>query len=186
MLVYAQRYPAEVAGMVLVEPSHPEMFTRLREVPGPGAMVALYGGLAALGRVGLLRWVGPAYLKALLPDGARTLPPAAWSALRYFAMRGADYAAARREAAAGAESFAQARGGPGCLGDLPLVVLTADWWVTGKPTKLKRAFAPLRDELARYSRRGRHVIVAGCDHANLPVVRPDAVADAVREVLMAR
>jgi hypothetical protein len=89
--------------------------------------VAVYGGLAALGRLGLLRWVGPAYLKALLPGGARTLPPAAWSALRYFATHGRDYAAAAREAAAGAESFAQARGGPGCLGDLPLVVLTAEW-----------------------------------------------------------
>ena len=37
-----------------------------------------------------------------------------------------------------------------------------------------------------FARRGWHVIVAGCHHANLPMVRPDAVADAVREVLRAR
>lgn len=186
MLVFAKRHPQEVAGLVLVEPSHPEMFTRLKDVPGPGAMVALYGGLAGLGRVGLLRWLGPAYLKLLLPDGQRTLPPDTWSALRYFAAQGHDYAAARREAAAGAESFASAGVEPGGLGDLPLVVLTADWWVTGKPSKLKQRFVPLREEMARFSTRGRHVIVTGCDHASLPLVRPDAVADAVREVLAAR
>lgn len=183
MLVFAKRHPQEVAGMVLVEPSHPDMFTRLKDVPGPGAMVALYGGLAGLGRVGLLRWLGPAYLKLLLPDGPRTLPPDAWNALRYFAAQGRDYAAARREAAAGAESFASARVEPGGLGDLPLIVLTAEWWVSGKPTKIKQAFTPLREEMARFSTRGRHVIVTGCDHANLPVVRADAVADAVRAVL---
>ena len=51
--------------------------------------------------------------------------------------------------------------------------------------ELKQAFTPLREEMARFSTRGRHVIVTGCDHTNLPVVRADAVADAVREVLAA-
>jgi hypothetical protein len=55
--------------------------------------------------------------------------------------------------------------------------------VTGKPTRLKQAMRPLRDELAAYSTRGRHEIVSGCDHANLPVVRPDAVAEAVKWVM---
>lgn len=174
MLVYAKHYPREVTGLVLVEPSHPEMFTRLKEVPGPGAMVALYGGLAALRRV-----VGPAYLKLLLPKGAQTLPAPTWQALRYFAAHGGDFAATKREAAAGAESFADAVLPPGGLGNLPLVVLTAEWWVTGKPSKLKQAFLPLREELARYSTRGQHVIVTGCDHIDLPLVRADAVAEAV-------
>jgi pimeloyl-ACP methyl ester carboxylesterase len=185
MLVYAKCYPREVAGMVLVEPSHPEMFTRLMEVPGPSTMVALYGGLAGLRRIGLLRWLGPAYLKMLMPAGPRLMPAAAWQAARYFAAHGNDFAAARREAIAGAESFASARMAPGDLGDLPLVVLTAEWWVTGKPSRLKTAFVPLREELARYSTRGRHVIVTGCDHVDLPLVRPDAVAEAVRDVLAA-
>jgi pimeloyl-ACP methyl ester carboxylesterase len=183
MLVYAKRYPQEVMGMVLVEPSHPEMFTRLKEVPGPGAMVTLYGALAGLGRVGLLRWLGPAYLKALLPDGPRRMPREAWNALRYFAAQGHDYITARREAAAGMENFASACVKPGGLGDLPLIVLTAEWWVMGKPSRMKQAFMPLREEMARFSTRGRQIIVAGCDHASLPLKRADAVADAVREVL---
>jgi pimeloyl-ACP methyl ester carboxylesterase len=177
-LVFALEHPQAVAGLVLVDPSHPEMFTRAPGVPGPRPMAALYGGLGRLRRL-----VGVPYLKALLPKGAQQFPPPVWAAMQYFAAHGGDFAAAGREAAASAESFAQARGGPGCLGDLPLIVLTAEWWVTGKPSPLKRAFVPLREELARYSTRGKHVIVSGADHTNLPIVRPDAVADAVRAVL---
>jgi pimeloyl-ACP methyl ester carboxylesterase len=183
MLVFAKYYRADVAGLVLVDPSHPEMFTRVPGVPGPRATASMMGVIAGLGRLGLGRWLGPAYLNGLLPDGERQLPSAAWEAMRYFARQGREFAMAAREAAVSADSFADARGGPGCLGDLPLFVLTADWWTTGKPTRLKRAFVPLREELARYSTRGQHLIVSGCDHSNMPVVRADAVADAVQRVL---
>jgi pimeloyl-ACP methyl ester carboxylesterase len=182
-LVYAKCYPAEVAGMVLVDPSHPEMFSRAPGVPGQRATAAMMGGMAGLGRLGLRRWVGTAYLRGLLPDGQRQMPAPAWEAMQYLAREGREFGAAAREAAVSAESFADAAGKPGCLGDLPLVVLTAEWWTSGKPTPLKRAFVRLREELAGYSRRGRHVIVSGCDHANMPVVRADAVAEAVRQVM---
>jgi len=182
-LVFAKYYPAEVAGMVLVDPSHPEMFSRAPGVPGPRATAAIMGLMAGLGRLGLRRWVGAAYLKGLLPEGGRQMPTPAWEAMQFFAREGREIGAAAREAAVSAESFADARGEAGCLGDLPLVVLTAEWWTTGKPTPLKRAFVALREELAGYSRRGRHVIVSGCDHANMPVARADAVAEAVREVM---
>jgi pimeloyl-ACP methyl ester carboxylesterase len=184
MLVFAHHYPTEVAGMVLVDPSHPEMFSRAPGVPGPRATAAMMSVLTGLGRLG--RWLGLAYLKGLLPHGERQLPAPAWEAMRYFARQGREFATAAREAAVSAESFADARGGPGSLGALPLFVLTADWWTTGKPTRLKRGFVPLREELARYSTRGQHVIVSGCDHSNMPVVRADAVADAVRQVLAAQ
>jgi pimeloyl-ACP methyl ester carboxylesterase len=183
MLVFAKHYPSEVAGLVLVEPSHPEMFTRVPGVPGPRATAAMMGALAGLGRLGLGRGLGPAYLKGLLPHGERQLPRPAWEAMSYFARQGREFATAAREAAVAAESFADARGGPGSLGGLPLCVLTADWWTTGKPTRLKRGFVLLREELAHYSTRGQHLIVSGCDHGTLPVVRADAVADAVQWVL---
>ena len=88
MLVFAKHFPQEVAGMVLVEPSTPDMFHRVRWIPGPGFMAAMYGGLSALGRIGLLRWVGPAYLRTLLPDRDQRLPAPAWEALRHFAAQG--------------------------------------------------------------------------------------------------
>jgi hypothetical protein len=81
------------------------------------------------------------------------------------------------------ENFTSARGDKGSLGDLPLEVLTADYWVTGKQTPMKKAIVPLREEQAALSSRGRHLIVSGCDHTDMPIVQADAIADAVRHVL---
>ena len=143
----------------------------------------MFGGLAGLSRLGLLSCFGPAYLGSLLPNGARILPPDAWDGLRYFAAQREDYRTAAREASAAAEGFAEAHCEPGDLGALPLVVLTAEWWISGKPSMLKRTFYPLREEMPAYSTIGRHEIVAGTDHTNLPIIRPDAVARAVQSVL---
>jgi pimeloyl-ACP methyl ester carboxylesterase len=183
MLVYAISYPAEVAGMVLVDPSHPEMVERVRGVPPAKTMAVSYSLFSGLGRLGLLRWLGPLFLGQILPAGQDSLPPEAWQALQYFSRQRQSFAAAAREAGSGAESFAQARGAPGCLGDLPLDVLTAEWWVSGKPTPMKQGMVAVVKELAGYSSCGRHSIVSGCDHTNLPVVRADAVAEAVCRVL---
>jgi hypothetical protein len=58
----------------------------------------------------------------------------------------------------------------------------ADW---GPPEAgcNEKAMMPMREEQAALSSRGQHRIVSGCDHSNLPVVRPEAVADAVRRIL---
>jgi hypothetical protein len=48
---------------------------------------------------------------------------------------------------------------------------------------MKKAMMPMREEQALLSSRGQHRIVSGCDHSNLPVVRPEAVADAVHRIL---
>ena len=69
------------------------------------------------------------------------------------------------------------------LGERPVEVLSAEWWAAGRATPMKRAMLGLHQELAGHSTRGRHSLVAGTDHANLPVARPDAVADAVRHNL---
>lgn len=183
MLVYAHTYPDEVTGLVLVDPSHPDMFERAPGVPSGQVVARSFRAIAGLGRLGLLRWLGPLLLGQLSPNLARSFAPETWQALLYWSRQAKDYQTAAREASAADESFRAARGTPGCLGDRPLVVLSADWWVTGKMTRLKQAMRLLRDDLAAYSTRGRHEIVSGCDHANLPVVRPDAVADAVKWVI---
>lgn len=183
MLVYAYTYPEEVAGLVLVDPSHPDMFERVPQVPSGDTLARGFRMISGLGSLGLLRWIGPLLARRLLPDGAQILPPEAWSALQAFTSQKKDYQTAAREAGMGNENFAQARGGPGSLGDLPLEVLTADWWVSGEQTPMKNAVVPMREEQAALSSRGRHRIVSGCDHTNLPIVRPDAVADSVQHIL---
>jgi pimeloyl-ACP methyl ester carboxylesterase len=186
MLVYAYTYPAEVAGMVLVDPSHPEMFERVPNLPSGKNVARGFKLISSLGKLGLLRWLGPVLARQLLPNGAQTLPAEVWKTLVTILSRSQDFQTAGREASLSDESFTRARGAPGSLGDLPLEVLTADYWVTGKPTALKKAVAPMREEQAALSSRGRHQIVSGCDHTDLPVVRADAIADAVRHVLEIR
>lgn len=185
-LVYTDLYPDEVAGLVLVDPSHPEMFTRAPGVPDGPTIARPYRVIAALGRLGLLRWLGPILLGALLGDSRRHLPPEAWQALLTFSRRSQDYANAAREAESANESFAHAAWALTRLGDRPVEVLSAEWWAAGRGTPMKRAMLGLHRELAGHSTRGRHSLVAGTDHANLPVARPDAVADAVRRILEGR
>lgn len=182
-LVYASTYPDEVAGLVLVDPSHPEMMVRAPGVPSAKTMQRSMQVLAFLGRFGLLRLIGPRFIRFVLPNGPEQLEPADWIALVAFMSAPKEYQTSAREVSFGERSFAMARLAPGSLGDLPLDVLTADAWVTGKPSPMKAAMAPLRTELAALSRRGRHRIVTGCAHGDLPTARPDEVAAAVRWVL---
>ncbi len=183
MLVYAYQYPHEVAGLVLVDPSHPEMFDRMPKVPPPEMVRRIFKLLDGLGRLGLLRLLGPALARQLLPDGQRTLPDEAWQAFVFFVKRAKDFRTAAREADAGWENFAQARGEAGSLGDLQLEVLTAEWWTTGKPMPMKEGGLVLHKEMAKLSSQGRHLIVSSCDHSNLPLVRQDAVAESVKHIL---
>lgn len=183
MLVFAYNFPVEVAGLILVDPSHPEMMERVPGIPSAEAMQRSYAMLANLGRIGLMRWLGPLLLKRLLPQGKQLMPPDAWDGLVTFVSRQNDFRTASQEASFGTQSFAQARGAPGSLGSLPLEVLRSERWVTGKMTPMKQAAAQLHPELAALSSRGRHLTVSGCDHADLPVVRPDAVAGSVQHIL---
>lgn len=183
MLYYAHTYPHEVTGLVLVDPSHPEMFERVEGAPSPEAMDRAYRIITGLASLGLMRWLGPLLVKQVLPDGAEQFPAQTWQTALVFYKRKQSYVTARREIQAFRDSCASARGGPGSLGDLPVRVLLADFWVTGKQNAMKQTFPVLCREHAQLSSRGKIEIVEGCDHTNLPIVRADAVAKAIREVL---
>lgn len=183
MLVFADHFPEEVAGLILVDPSHPDMLERVPGVPSAEAMQRSYGMLASLGRIGLMRWLGPLLLQRLLPHGKQVMPPEAWEGLVVFVSRPNDYHTASQEASFGPQSFAQARRASGSLGNLPIEVLRSERWVSGKITPMKQEVAQLHAELAELSSRGRVLTVSRCDHADLPVVRPDAVADSVQFIL---
>jgi len=182
-LVYAKNYPQEVAGMVLVDPSHPEMVERVPGIPSSQAAQRISQAIATLGRLGMLRWLGPLMLRQMLPQGKQQLEPATWAALLRFASSRRDYANAAREAGFGSQSFAQARSAPGSLGDLPIEVLTAEWWLSGRQSVMKAAFVSLHAELASLSSRGRQRVISDSGHADLPASRPDEIANAVSWVI---
>lgn len=178
---YAYRYPAEVAGLVLVDSSHPEQLTRL----GTGSARELQSSMRLLqsfARWGMMRWLGPSLYRAQYA-GWPALPPEAWEAFLHFAAQPEFYEAALREAEVIETSCAQTLAARRSLEALPLVVLTAGYWASGLPWPVKGRWLTLQRELAEQSTRSTHTVVAGTTHASLPLIGREAVVAAVQHVL---
>ena len=171
--MFADRYPAEVTGLVLVDASHPDQWAAI-PASRNGRTVAAGNRLMALfARVGLLRLV---HAERSFITG---LP-----ALEYAQMRA--YLARPEPWTAGAEGLiawdhhtrsqvVAARD----LRDLPLIVLS----VTDQ-NRYAEQLTRLQADLANVSTNSQHVTVAGATHYTLVSERVHAavVSDAVRAV----
>lgn len=196
MRIFATRYRADVAGLVLVDPAHPEDWVR----PSPreqaridrGVRLCRRGMIAS--RLGIARIVselvgwgalGPA--RRLADAVARgdiggdmdwllaplwKLPPAARRPLRAFWTRPKFYEALGSQIASMPESAVEtldaARGG---YGDLPLVTISA----SNVDDHRRRQ----QDALAASSTRGRHVMAARSGHW-IPLDEPELIVDIIR------
>jgi len=178
--VYEQRFPDDVAGIVLVDSSHPEQFERYPPVvrrmmarvdsARPSRLATRFMMDSGLRRM-RLRWMGArppanaaqAYIWRSVPEG-------------YYGELAARDAISRQ--AAEVTSF----------GDRPLIVLTA-----GKiapmpgvpdsvPAALYRTWVVLQDELASLSTNSVHRTIEGSTHY-IQFDAPDAVVQAVGEVV---
>jgi pimeloyl-ACP methyl ester carboxylesterase len=193
-MVYATRYPADVAGLVLLDPP-----TEWQRLEGARARI-LWGGIqlsrvgALLARVGVVRaslalltggapGVPRTFLRVFGPAAARTvehlvgevrkLPPevhpavqALWSEPKCF--RGmAQHLGALRTAG-------KAAAGVTTLPDIPLVVVSA----ADQPPRMLAA----HQALARLSSRGRHVIAPTGGHW-IQLDDPQLAVAAVRDVV---
>jgi pimeloyl-ACP methyl ester carboxylesterase len=171
-LNYAERYPNEVAGMVLLDGTSTEMFTRLRSYPIVYEVYrrvsALFPSLARLG-VGRL-----AYRSAFdsLPAQAQREERAFWSTARL--------ARSQRDEWGQAPILMQQARALKSLNERPLIVVTAgrnaqDGWI------------PLQNELAKLSSNSGHRILANTEHASLTTNEGDARAStqAIVDVVMA-
>ena len=188
--VYAGQYPADVAGMVLVDASHEDQvqrmtpalqaFTRkqMAQIKWQQALapVLIYSGVARL---------------AVARDTSGSLPADFRSELHYLQLQPKAFDAAFSEIAAFSESADQVRAA-GNLADRPLIVLTA-----GKdpdPEVLPKGLSPkdfsdfreiwvndLQVRESHLSTRGKQIIVPDSDHM-IPFERPDTITAAIREV----
>lgn len=174
--VYADRFPAEVAGMVLVDSSHPDQAERVHAPKDPAQHIQKWEPLlAAMHRLGILR------------IGLRQEPrPASfskddWDEVLYLREKTDSYKTLLREGAAWAESADQVRR-TSTLGARPLVVLTgsrdadAGWralWVNG-----------LQADLVHLSSRGKQIVLDNSGHG-IAFDAPQAVADAIRGICKA-
>jgi pimeloyl-ACP methyl ester carboxylesterase len=135
-LTYAARYPEQVAGLVLLDSSSPEQFTRMPAFPGQYAMMRrAYSLMPTLNRLGL---------DQLLPATSH-LPAADAAKVTAITSTAQYYRNQRDEVSVIPEVFSQAQALT-TLGDRPLAVLTASENSTGN-----EGWAGAQDQLAALS-----------------------------------
>jgi pimeloyl-ACP methyl ester carboxylesterase len=188
--MYADLYPKEIAGMVLVDSSHPDMWTRMP----PEVAAALrppawqMRAMAFLARLGVTRLSGGDMSECGLPVRQCKEEQA------YFAT--AQYLVTKRQEMYAPERDAQVRA-TGDLGDKPLVVLTAgdhsrDFAAgvsLAARTRFEHTWYTLQSELAALSTDSNHRVVEGAGHSTLQTDREDAqetIAALVRVVKAVR
>jgi pimeloyl-ACP methyl ester carboxylesterase len=145
--VFAGRYPDEVAGLVWLDPTHPDQYSRLpAEVArADEAWFRQVRRAPLLARLGLIPWSREAAESAGEEELFRHLP--------------AHLEATRDELDAWEVSMAQARSVTH-LPDVPLLVLSAD----PPHARGMREWHVLHAELAHLAERGVHRVVHGADH----------------------
>jgi len=157
--MYAARYPNEVAGVVLVDSSHPEQFTRSPEGRAMYEQIRRLGAVIPfLTRLGVTRLfnVYPAH-----PD----LPPQQRAQIEAFNSSTRQVATTVAEFRATPETTAQVRS-TGTLGDKPLAVISAG--------EQSSSWLELQDELAALSSDSIHHVVEGATHESLLYESRDA------------
>jgi pimeloyl-ACP methyl ester carboxylesterase len=175
---YTAAYPKDVAGMVLVDASHPDQWERLAEGEAQYArMQQTYMGWLVLTRLGVLRLLNFTPVHPSLPARAGREHKAMTDMLQ-FVQTAAD------EFAATTATNTQVRAA-GDLGRLPLVVLSAT--EHGAPIGMEELEAELQRELAALSVNSVHHIVQGADHSSLVIDQGYAMttSEAVRRVVVA-
>lgn len=167
---YAALHPDVVAGVVLVDASHPEQLERLPSLPAQEEQVH---------RGTLITSFDPRAIYAHYPEEM-------WFAMGALMASGKAMATQKREFLNFAISAAQVQEiGP--LPDVPLVVLSRGlrvWPATPMGDALEKAWQELQADLAARVPGGRQVRALGSGHL-VHLDEPDLVAAAVREVIRA-
>ena len=180
--VYTGFYPAEVAGLVLVDSADPGLYFNPQRANGkraariPQFVYHSQDGMARLfNQVGLYR-LGAAPPAPPPPKG---LTAAEWNTIWFLTHSSKAMSALMQDIASWRLSSEEARGA-GSLGGRPLLVLTGG--NVAAPAEWLNVWTNAQSELARLSTRGRQIAVGG-DASDLLYDAPDAIADAVRQIV---
>lgn len=178
-LVYADKYPDDVHGVVLVDSSHPEQVDRLpREVIELISMKPKERFLMSVtAEIGVMRFANRPPEDA--PDARKLLHAFSPGSVRYLLDELDAFATICDEAG-------RARG----FGDMPLIVLTATElpeWVESRLTaevlsEQKATWSDLQRDLVMLSTVGEHRVVSDATHY-IHHDNPGAVVDAIRDVV---
>lgn len=183
-LGFTHRFGAEVAGLVLVDPSHPEQVERVAHFMTESRSMRSRIGIA-LAPFGVLRAAAPVLLPESPHHSAQDM-----QAVRAFAPKSLRTQLAESDAVDA--SLAEAMDFQH-LGDRPLVVLTAMAPYTAAELRgmkltpeqgrqVQAIWQQMHGEMAAWSSRGRQLLVAGAGH-DIQFDEPQAVVDAVLSVV---
>jgi pimeloyl-ACP methyl ester carboxylesterase len=187
-LIYTRHYGDQVAGLVMVDASHPEQFSRFKAIGIPTENVAL----KAIKVAATLSWTG--VIRALAGEGKPmpNQPPEAARAQNAWTPRSIKGAMIEMNAL---DTILAEASTARDLGGRPLVVLTAmkplspaerkTLGVTEEQAgKQKQLWLEMHQEETRWSTAGRQVVVPDASHY-IQFDRPDLVISAVVEVVTA-
>jgi pimeloyl-ACP methyl ester carboxylesterase len=186
VVTYTQRFGGDVAGIVLVDGSHPDQAARLREVTS----MTVQKALGPFRIASSLRWTG--VVRALSHSAPAEHHDLAYATRVKAAFAPTSLAALLQEAEGLDSTFAEA-GASHQLGHRPLFVLTAGAPASAKdlaamrmtPAQGKRRseiWNAMQDEEAAWSTRSQHTVVADATHY-IQFDRPDVVIAAIRAVV---
>jgi pimeloyl-ACP methyl ester carboxylesterase len=180
--MYAAEYPEEVAGMVLVDPGHPDMDTRIPALQAQNASDAsLVNTMRVLSYFGLPRLLGVG------KNNAQGLPPQQAAEVNVFVSRPQHWATILSLINATSATYDEVRA-TGSLGNMPLVVISANtaWFTNGAPADdARKILNDLQSEIAGLSTNSSHRIIDGATHGSLVHNQNDAqaVISAIEDVL---
>jgi pimeloyl-ACP methyl ester carboxylesterase len=187
--MYAAQHPDQVAGLVLVDAIYGDWPLRMPEkvVNAQARFVRAFGASRFLARLGVWRLVGRMNL-IRSTDGFSSSAREMALALGH---RAQHYDVTYGEMASWDESLAQARAA-GSIPGVPLAVLTHgvpyDWQPPGMPKgareRAEQAWRERQAAMANSVLDSRLIVVEGSGHA-IPLERPEAVSEAIAEVIEA-
>jgi pimeloyl-ACP methyl ester carboxylesterase len=155
---YAGQYGDEVAGMVLLDSSHPDQWTSTPEGQAQyDTNAKMYSVAPALARLGVMRVIGLLQPASDLPTPYDEALKASFAATKDWDTQSAEFLASLSSASQVRESES--------LGGLPLFVLSATQH--GTPPEQEQLWQSWQAELASLSTNSVHQIVQGADHASL-------------------
>lgn len=181
---YTAQYPGDVVGMVLVDPGHPDLLTRIPELQAGNA-----GDARLVRTMRILSFLGIPRLMGVGNANADGLPLERAAEVSAFVSTPKHWATLLALMDATPASYDQVRLA-GSLGTRPLVVISANnaWFDRAAPAdNARRALNELHAELARLSANSSHRVVEGASHGSLVHSRNDAEAtiSAIEAVLAA-
>ena len=199
MRIFATRYPSDVAGLILVDPAHPEDWVN----PAPKELIKIERGVklcqqgASAARFGLARLVSALTELGAIPAARAVakavsrgrlsredegilaplwkLPPQSRRPLRQFWAKAKFYEALRSHIETVPISAAETLGaGVHGYGDLPLITISS---TDPGDYRLRQ-----QEALARLSTRGEHIIASNSGHW-IPLDQPAVVIEAIEKLL---